>query len=153
MIFSCCRNTCTSVVKYADDVSFLYFLRTQADDNLQSERDNLVNCSSRSGLPMNSKKCRILDIMTRKDFFHSTRCYVQWSLCRLSFIFLLPLCYPFLRSKKESPWNLWIPLKKSYAKSFHHQESSQVWLPSRSDGKNMHFVYLLNSFERFALCL
>ena len=64
-----CRNTC--VTKYADDVTFIHFVRRPSDDNLQSEWDNLVAWSRRSGLPINEEKCRILDIVTKKNFIPS----------------------------------------------------------------------------------
>ena len=64
-LVSQCRNT--SVIKYADDVTFLHFVRNPADDNLQCEWDNLVEWSRQSGLPVNEEKCKIFDVVTRKD--------------------------------------------------------------------------------------
>lgn len=60
-----CRNT--SVVKYADDVTFLHFVRCPADDNLQCEWDNLIAWSRHSGLPVNEDKCKIFDVVTKKN--------------------------------------------------------------------------------------
>ena len=63
---SSCSNT--SVIKYADDVSFLHFLKDPSDDNLQREWDNLIDWPHNSGLPINTKKCHVTNITTKKDF-------------------------------------------------------------------------------------
>lgn len=62
-----CRNT--FLVKYADDASFIHFVRTSSDDFLQQEWDNLTEWSRRTELPLNVDKCEILNIVTKKNFF------------------------------------------------------------------------------------
>jgi hypothetical protein len=60
-----CRNT--SLIKYADDLTFLHFIRESTDDNLQIEFDNVVSWSDRVGLQLNFKKCSITNIITKKS--------------------------------------------------------------------------------------
>jgi hypothetical protein len=60
-----CHNN-TSIIKYADDVTFLHSIRKAEDDCLQSEWNNLARWSEANNLPINAKKCRVLDIITRK---------------------------------------------------------------------------------------
>jgi hypothetical protein len=59
-----CNNT--TVIRYADDVTYLHFLRSPADDALQSEWENLVNWSRKTKLPLNHSKCKVMDIITKK---------------------------------------------------------------------------------------
>ena len=62
---ACLKNT--SVIKYADDVTFLHFVRQVSEDHLQDEWDNLVNWSKNNSLPLNISKCRLMDVITKKD--------------------------------------------------------------------------------------
>ena len=62
---SICNNT--SVVKYADDLSILYFVRTSIDDNLQTEWDSLIRWSESVSLPINYDKCSVMDIVTKSS--------------------------------------------------------------------------------------
>lgn len=64
-----CSNT--EVVKYADDVVFLHFLRTPNDDHLQLEWNSLVKWSDNFFLPINFSKCKVMDFITKKDFILS----------------------------------------------------------------------------------
>ena len=57
----------TFLVKYADDVTFLHFVRTSSDDNIQSEMQQLVSWSSNVKLPINFQKSCIMDIVTKRD--------------------------------------------------------------------------------------
>lgn len=59
-----CNNT--FVVKYADDVTLLHFVKTASDDSLQCEWDNLAQWSSIRDLPLNLSKCKVMDICTKK---------------------------------------------------------------------------------------
>ena len=60
-----CGNT--TIVKYADDVCFVHFLREQAEDRLQEEWDNLMDWSCSTQLPVNLKKCQTMDIITKRS--------------------------------------------------------------------------------------
>lgn len=60
-----CENT--SIVKYADDVTFLHFIRTASDDKLQSEMCHLVSWSTFVKLPINFDKSCVMDIITKRN--------------------------------------------------------------------------------------
>ena len=64
-----CSNT--KVIKYADDVVFLHFLRTLSDDHLQLEWNSLVKWSDDFLLPINFSKCKVLDFVTSKKIILS----------------------------------------------------------------------------------
>ena len=68
-LFPVCPNT--FVVKYADDVTFLHFVRDSWEDQLQDEWDNLVRWSARVKLPLNYDKCAVLDIITKRNLLLS----------------------------------------------------------------------------------
>lgn len=53
------------IVKYADDISLLHFVRQTSDDRLQAEWDNIVSWSLTSHLPINPSKCRVIDFVTK----------------------------------------------------------------------------------------
>lgn len=55
------------MIKYADDVSILHFVRKLSDDNLQDEWDNIVRWSNSNSLPLNRSKCCVLDVVTKKS--------------------------------------------------------------------------------------
>ena len=61
----CCVNS--KVIRYADDVTIVHFLRAEAEDNLQLEWDNLVNWSKAHSLPLNSSKCAVMNFVTKKS--------------------------------------------------------------------------------------
>ena len=60
-----CTNT--KIVKYADDVVFLHFLRSSSDDNLLLEWNALVDWSTKVSLPINFNKCKVMDYVTKKS--------------------------------------------------------------------------------------
>jgi len=60
-----CSNS--SIFKYADDVSILHFVRSSREDHLQQELDNIMIWSESQNLPINFSKCKVLDVVTRKD--------------------------------------------------------------------------------------
>ena len=60
-----CRNSV--MIKYADDVSVLHFVREASDDNLQEEWNNIVSWSNSTNLPLNFSKCRVLDFVTSRS--------------------------------------------------------------------------------------
>ena len=60
-----CANS--AVIKYADDVTFLHFVRNVSDDALQCEWDNLESWSRLMMLPLNFQKCKVMDIVTKKN--------------------------------------------------------------------------------------
>ena len=51
----------STVIKYADDVSILHFVRHSSQDHLQLEWDQLVSWSECVNLPLNAMKCRVID--------------------------------------------------------------------------------------------
>ena len=55
----------SSVIKYADDITILHFVRSSSDDELQKEWENAIAWSSANRLPLNLTKCKILDIVTK----------------------------------------------------------------------------------------
>ncbi len=61
-----CREN-TSIIKYADDVTFLHSIRDSDDDQLQAEWDNLVGWSEVNKLPLNPTKCQVMNIITKKS--------------------------------------------------------------------------------------
>ena len=60
-----CPNS--TVIKYADDVTFLHFIRSPSDDALQCEWNNLEKWSHDMMLPLNFLKCDIMNIVTKKN--------------------------------------------------------------------------------------
>lgn len=62
-----CTNS--KIVKYADDVTLLHFLRKREDDQLQREVYNICSWSASSGLPLNPSKCHVMNIVTKTDLF------------------------------------------------------------------------------------
>jgi len=57
----------STVIKYADDITLLHFVRSEDEDNLQKEWDNCVLWSESNYLPLNVSKCKVLDIVTKKS--------------------------------------------------------------------------------------
>ncbi len=55
------------MIKYADDVTILHFVRTASDDSLQLEWDNITSWSNTTGLPVNAAKCAVMDFNTKKN--------------------------------------------------------------------------------------
>ena len=62
---SVCNNS--KVVKYADDITLLHFLRKDDDDQLQREVDNICTWSRSSGLPLNPSKCHVMNVITKSS--------------------------------------------------------------------------------------
>ena len=57
----------SSIIKYADDVMILHFIRDHKDDNLQAEWNALVEWSETLSLPINYSKSQVLDIVTKSS--------------------------------------------------------------------------------------
>ena len=57
----------SSVIKYADNLTIMHFIRKPDDDKTQSEWDNVVSWSRRVGLPMNFSKCFEMQFVTKND--------------------------------------------------------------------------------------
>ncbi|MEL7309549.1 MAG: reverse transcriptase domain-containing protein, partial [Pseudomonadota bacterium] len=55
----------SSILKYADDVIILHFIRKSEDDKLQAEWNALVDWSETISLPINYSKSQVLDIVTK----------------------------------------------------------------------------------------
>ena len=62
---SSCPNT--SILKYADDVTFLHFLRSQSEDHFQDEWNSLLSWADAIQLPINFEKCCTLDFVTKRS--------------------------------------------------------------------------------------
>jgi len=54
------------LIKYADDLTVLHFIRRKADDDLQTELDHIREWCSSVQLQMNPKKTKVMDIITTK---------------------------------------------------------------------------------------
>jgi len=55
----------SKIVKYADDVNLLHFVRDHHEDRLQEELNNITRWSREVGLPLNSSKSAVMDIVTK----------------------------------------------------------------------------------------
>ena len=75
----CCVNT--SIIKYADDVTFLHTLRDASEDSIQEEWSNLMEWSVANNHPINPEKCQVMDIITKK-----TRSLYLWSLLDVTIV-------------------------------------------------------------------
>ncbi len=64
-----CSNT--DIIKYADDVVFLHYVRSYSDENLQSEWDSLIDWSKSVSLPVNYEKSCVMNIITKRDLCFS----------------------------------------------------------------------------------
>lgn len=64
-----CENS--TIVKYADDMVILHFMRSSQDDHLQNEWDHIQEWSSAVGLPINASKSSVMDIITRSNLITS----------------------------------------------------------------------------------
>ena len=57
----------TKLVKFADDISVLHFIRKDEDDNLQSEFNHILSWSSLHGMRLNSVKTKVMNFKTKKN--------------------------------------------------------------------------------------
>lgn len=57
----------TRVFKYADDITYLHFIRNSSEDRLLDEWKHCLEWSSIHKLPINTDKCRTMDIITNKS--------------------------------------------------------------------------------------
>ena len=62
---SVCANS--AMIKYADDVTVLHFVRREEDDDLQCEMDNISAWSRSAGLSLNPSKCCCMNIVTKSN--------------------------------------------------------------------------------------
>ena len=60
-----CDNS--SIVRYADDLTFLHFVRQETEDKLQLEWEHINQWATDIELPLNFRKCHLMDIVTRRD--------------------------------------------------------------------------------------
>ena len=60
-----CTNS--TVIRYADDILLLHFVRNSADDSLQVEWNNLVQWSSNLMIPINENKSHVMNIVTKSQ--------------------------------------------------------------------------------------
>ena len=65
-----CENT--SFGKYADDLTVLHFIRTNLDDNLQSEIEAIESWCVQRSLKINLSKTCTMDIVTKKNLVCNT---------------------------------------------------------------------------------
>lgn len=54
-------------VKYTDDISLLYFVTSQPEDNLLIEWDHVTEWSNLNYLPVNLSKSCVMDVVTKKS--------------------------------------------------------------------------------------
>ena len=57
----------SKMIKYADDISLVHFVRNASDDSLQDEFDNIKSWSDLAGLQLNFSKCSITNFITSKS--------------------------------------------------------------------------------------
>ena len=57
----------SDIIKYADDVTILNYVRAPSDDHLQEEWNNIINWSTRVGLSINMSKCSVMDVVTKRN--------------------------------------------------------------------------------------
>ena len=57
----------SSLIMYADDILLMHFIRSPADDHLQTEWDNLIPWSNSLCIPINRSKCFVMDINTNPN--------------------------------------------------------------------------------------
>ena len=55
------------LIKFADDMCLLHFVREEDDDHLSEELDNIVAWSSTHGLAFNSTKTKLLNFQTKRS--------------------------------------------------------------------------------------
>ena len=60
-----CSNS--QMIKYADDVSILHFIREFSEDKLQDELDYVISWSAGVGLQLNFNKCSVVNFITSKS--------------------------------------------------------------------------------------
>ena len=56
----------SQLIKFADDMCVLHFVRTISDDQLQLELDNISSWSNEHGLKLNTQKTKLMDINTKR---------------------------------------------------------------------------------------
>ena len=61
---STCPNS--DMLKFADDVTLLHYVRDPVDDRLSEEWSNVIAWSSEVGLTLNVDKCCVMDIITKR---------------------------------------------------------------------------------------
>ena len=69
-----CKNSV--IIRYADDVSILHFVRSASEDHLQTEWENIVTWSENVNLPLNLLKCRVIDCHLEE--LVSASCLPSW---------------------------------------------------------------------------
>ena len=57
----------TLLVKFADDITALHFIRKDEDDNLQSEFNHILSWSSEHGMRLNFVKTKVMNFKTKKN--------------------------------------------------------------------------------------
>lgn len=55
----------SKVVKYADDITILHFMRKDEDDLLQGEFNSVISWSNAAGLQLNLSKCSVTNFVTK----------------------------------------------------------------------------------------
>ena len=65
-------DSTSTVIKYADDLSILHFVRYSDQDRAQSEWDNVVSWSHMNGLSINYSKCSVMNFVTKKNMSLNT---------------------------------------------------------------------------------
>ena len=59
-----CENSL--IIKFADDITVLHFLRHAKEDNLQIELNNITKWSSEHGMQINFAKTKVINFVTKK---------------------------------------------------------------------------------------
>lgn len=69
MVMESFRPLCSNsaVIKYADDLTIMHFIRSSSENRLQAEWQHCVDWSNDNHLPLNISKCKVLDIVTKRQ--------------------------------------------------------------------------------------
>lgn len=68
MVIDGIKAVCTNsaMIKYADDLNVLHFIRDESEDELLWEWNHILEWSAQFGLPVNANKCAIMDVITKR---------------------------------------------------------------------------------------
>lgn len=55
------------LIKFADDICLLHFVRENSDDRLSAELEQIISWSTKNGLQFNSQKTKLMSIVTKRS--------------------------------------------------------------------------------------
>ena len=63
----CPLHVNSKMIKYADDISLLHFIRTSSEDRLEDEFQHVISWSEGAGLQLNLSKCSVTNFVTSRS--------------------------------------------------------------------------------------